>query len=318
MGATAAEGAETAVDNTWEALSISVLASASWRASAEVRSARHGTAGYCPTAQAPYGDSDPRGAAVNPACDATDCLDLHHDLIIRVRNKVLRHRDANPDRPIISLAAFVTKVAKSELIELQRKDRTKMGFPARPTRDDGAAGRVNGALARDHERGAWLVRLFRVMRGYPFGKNHVCASWPLDGLLIEREKFLPGGDLNCIRREIDLVLATARAELGVAWVHDNLITPLMSRAKTAELDVNLSEGETPFEDLAMVGMLRQEYWGFRYQGYSSRAAVRAASQAVCGTSPATEHDLLEAIEVLDPWNHDPWNYEPRATPRRST
>lgn len=54
---------------------------------------------------------------------------------------------------------------RTELVEWHRSARVSQGFPAKPSRSDGVAGRVVLALGEGlpGEHG-WLVALFRIMR----------------------------------------------------------------------------------------------------------------------------------------------------------
>lgn len=276
------------------------IAPATWTATAEARAAQHSPGGYCPTRRVPYGPWDPRGKLVAEACHSSGCFDIFHELLIGVIAKVRRHIELHPGRSIDNLPAFASSVARTEVTELQRTGRTRRGLPAKPTRNDGAAGRINSVLARNPEIGEWLIILFRILRAYPFSRHHVCGSWPIDGLVEERAKYLPGGDTSVVRREIDLVLATATAEAGFDWMYDNLTGPLMSEGVPGELADDLPDAAAvPFADKAMAGLLHRAYWAYRGQGYSRRAALAEASREVCGFVPAIDATMEEILDELE-------------------
>lgn len=246
------------------------------------------------------------GDGVDEACSSSGCLGFFHDLLIRVVHKIRRHHELHPEQPVDNLPGFAAQVARSEITELQRAQRVSRGLPAKPTRNDGVAGRINSVLARDAHTGEWLVTLFRIMRAYPFSHHHVCGSWPIDGLAEERAKFLPGGDARQVRREIDLVLATATAEAGRTWVFNNLVMPLMSHGDHIELTPDQPDPkETNYDDAALATLLREAYWRYRGRGYSSRAALRVASQQVCGIRApinAETDKILNELEAQPPAN----------------
>ena len=284
----------------WGGIDVVRIAPATWTATAEARAAQHSPGGYCPTRRVPYGPADLRAELVADACHSTGCFDIFHDLLVGVVAKVRRHIELHPGQSIDNLPAFASSVARCQVSELQRTGRTRRGLPAKPTRNDGAAGRVNCVLARKPEIGEWLVILFRILRAYPFSRHHVCGSWPIDGLVEERAKYLPGGDRSVVRREIDLVMATATAEAGFAWMYDNLTGPLMSEGVPGELADDVADpAPVPFADKAMAGLLHRAYLDLRGRGYSRRAALAEASREVCGIVPVIDAAMEEILDELE-------------------
>lgn len=293
MGKSVLEPLETR--NLWGDIDIERIAPPTWTATAEARRSRHRTTGFCPTKLAPYGPKDPFGELVGDACRVTGCFDIYHDLLTGVVTKVLRHTESHPHQPIANLAGFVSSVARSELTELQRAERTRRGRPAKPTRNDGVGGRINSVLKRDPVIGEWLEVLFRIMRAYPFSPHHVCGTWPIQGLVEERARYLPGSDGTVVRREIDLVMATATAEAGREWTFDNLTGPLMTEGDHSELSPDAPDCRTVhLTDRAMASQLKDVYWSSRGRGLSPRAALVEASRVVCGKVP----DMSSAVESI--------------------
>ena len=281
----------------WGDIDVEQIAPPTWTATAEARKARHRETGYCPTWRAPYGPQDPLGELVHGVCRNNGCFDIYHDLLAGVVSKVRRHVELHPGQPIDNLPAYVSRVARRELSELQRSGRTRRGLPAKPTRNDGVAGRINSVLRRDPLTGEWLEVLFRILRAYPFSPHHVCGAWPIDGLVEERAKYLPGGSATLVRREIDLVMATATTEAGWDWAYENLTAPLMTEGDPGELPDDAPDPDTVrFADTAMAGRLKDVYWGFRGRGFSARAALTEASREVCGFVPEID-DAMAAILI---------------------
>lgn len=284
----------------WGPIDIVEIAVISWRALSSVRASRHQTNLGCPTVNAPYGPSDLDGRRAHPACESTGCVDLHHDLMLRVQDKLIRHKELNPVARIENLPAFASRVARTELVEMQRAERVKRGYAAKPTRNDGAASRINRVLQHHDELGDWLVALFRILRAYPFSGHRSRVGWPVEGLVEERRKFLPGGDQGTVRREIDVVLACASEEAGRAWVYNNLIGPLLSSGEHLELESDHWDGvASDHEDHVIISQVIEAYWRYRWNGYGRHEGFAAACQEVCQVSPSHESDIGAALDDLE-------------------
>ncbi len=266
---------------SWQGIHVAPVAEAAWSAAHDERSRLHPST-RCPTHNAPYGDKDPWGERLHPQCQTTGCLDLHHELMERMINQVRKSTARAPERTIHRHKAYLSRVATTQLVELSRAARVKLGFPAKPTRDDGAAGRVTRALSEE-PRGPWLVILFRILRAYPFTQNHTTAQWPLGGFAEECGKVLgtPLPTAEEIKADINHVLHVARSLLGNAWVHDNIILPLRSHAPTLELfEEYPSESDTT--DSLMAWQLTATHRKLLAQGMASEDALRRAFKRIYG------------------------------------
>lgn len=275
-------------------------ATAAWQASRELRAARFHPAGACPTRSAPYGAADPQARGTHEICAASGCLDLFHEVTTRVLEKL----DGADLSRVADLAAFAFRIAGRELVEIGRAERTRLGFPARPTRGDGIPGRVNTALREAHaHQGEWLVALFRIMRSYPFSPRHVCGRWPVAGLVHERATILPGeaSSAALVHREIGRVLSIARRVAGHDWVYANLLLPLNAHGSSAELSETLTT-VTPDPETAILGAeLTRTYQRFRLAGLSPQTAFARTSLEVVGLpAPLLTPELTEALEELEP------------------
>lgn len=273
---------------------------AAWRASREERNARFHRGTNCPTRAVPYGPGDPFARRVHDQCAASGCLDLHHDLIARVLTKL----DAL-DRDVLDLDAYTFRIASRELIDLKRAERSGSGFPAKPGRSDGVAGRVIAHLDDHPTHSAWLVALFRILRSYPFSPHHVPGRWPVDGLVDERVKLLPHepGAPAVVRREIAYVLAAARAVAGHDWVYTNITLPLHANGACAELTEFRAGAETgPDAEAAILSArLRTAYQLHRASGLDPASSFARASLEVTGLpAPALTAELAAALAELEP------------------
>lgn len=266
---------------SWQGIRIAPVAEAAWSAAHDERCSRLHRSAYCGTRSAPYGDKDPAGERLHPRCQAAGCLDLHHELMERMITQIRKGTARTPERTI-QHTAYLSRVASTQLVELSRAARVKLGFPAKPTRDDGAAGRVTRALSEE-ARGQWLVALFRMLRAYPF-RNHVTGQWPLNGFAEECGKVLgpPVPTAEEIKADINHVLRVARTILGNAWVHDNVILPLLSHTPTLELfECYPSEGTNTTETL-MAWQLATTHRKLLAQGVASEDALRRAFKRIYG------------------------------------
>lgn len=263
--------------------SLTMLAGPIWLATQQERKAKFHGGFLCPTRTAPYGMDDPDGNRAHEHCHSVGCLDLHHELITRVLEK-LRRLDPVRARAVDNVEAYVYRVAGTELIEWNRALRTARGFPAKPTRSDGIPGRIIDALAL-HPGGPWLVTLFRIMRSYPFSLHHISGRWPVLGLAQEKSVAQSGREvpLDEIRQDIRLVEAIAKRTASPAWVYANLTLPLMANSPSVELlHEHHARSDADPADAVLIAMLRSAYALHRAEGDDPSAAFVAAAREVSG------------------------------------
>ncbi len=280
---------------------LRIVAEAAWNASKEERGARFHQRGTCLTRVAPYGPADPNGQKAHEVCQLAGCLDLLHDLIVRVQQKLA----AGPGLAAVDdLPAYAFRVARNELIELGRSERAALGFPAKPSRSDGVVARVNVALASaGGPRADWFVALFRIMRCYPFSTQHIPGRWPLDGLVLERERHLPDevSTQFVVKSEIQRVLGVATEVAGQAWVYSTITLPLHANGNRRELRDDEPDRDCHDIDHVMGNLLRGAYQAHRMRGLSRTEAFTRASMEVTGCrAPCQTPALRTALADLDP------------------
>lgn len=221
-----------------------------------------------------------------------------HELMSLAVVKIRVQRERHPSTPIANPGAYAERTMRSELVEWHRTARVAQGFPAKPSRSDGVAGRVVLALdgSGPGEHG-WLVTLFRIMRSYPFSPDHVCGRWPVDGLCIERLNYFPDQPVGpeTIRREISLVMAVARRVAGPQWVYDNLVMPLTSNGETCRLPEDWARDEELDLESLLSRWLRTSYLRHRAAGLARHAALRLASLEVTGLEPPEAGPALDLL-----------------------
>ncbi len=285
-------------DDRWSV--TRTLADAAWLTARAERAARFHAHRACPTRVAPYGNRDPNARTVHPMCNNAGCLDLHHELITRVMRKLQAH----PDRSRIhDLGAYAYRVAGTELVELKRAERTAVGFPAKPGRSDGAAGRVEASLKASEADGAWLRTLFGILRSYPFSLGHVSGRWPVEGLATERGRHFPqeADQVSAVRRDIARVMARAADVVGHQWVYDNLTLPLQAGGRPSALleEVHATDADDGVHAL-MGRMLLEAYQRERATGLGQREALALAAYEVTGhIAPPHSRDVMQALRELD-------------------
>lgn len=274
------------------------LAEAAWLASRDERNARGHAGGYCLTRSAPYGAKDPLAASVHPSCRASGCFDLLHELLARVLTKLRISSVAIND-----LGAYAYRVACTELIDLKRSERAALGFPARPTRLDGAAGRVDGALRTvGGARAEWFSALFRILRSYPFTNTHVPGRWPVEGLAVERAHYFPDDcdQIERVRHDIATVIGRATAVAGHAWVYHNLTLPLNAGTAPALLPEAHPAHPVDTVHTLLSRMLWQEYARQRASGHPPQDALERAARAVTGRgAPSLTREVERALAELE-------------------
>ena len=280
---------------------LRIVAEAAWNASRDERGARCHQRGTCPTRVVPYGPADPNGQKANEVCQLAGCLDLLHDLIVRVQQKLKAGSGlAAADDP----SAYAFRVARNELVELGRSERAALGFPAKPSRSDGVVAHVNAALgAVGGPRADWLVALFRIMRCYPFSPQHIPGRWPLDGLVLERERHLPDevSTQLIVRSEIARVLGVATEVAGQAWVYTTVTLPLNANDNRQELRDDHPDPACHNIDEVMGSLLRGAYQAHRMRGLSRDEAFTRASVEVTGRrAPHQTPALRTARADLEP------------------
>jgi len=295
--------ADTTKDARWRDIDIAPLAEAAWHITHAERSARFHRLTSCPTRTAPYGHTDPEGTGLHPACREAGCLDLHHDLLERMVNQLTRDNSRHPGRVIRNLPAYLMRVARSQLSEQKRAERVRIGARAKPTRSDGAPGRV---LARFEGLGdlrrEWLTRLFRIMRSYPFSPTHVPGRWPVDGLIEERAKLSDGHTPTReeIRKDIAFVTETAKRTLGARWVHENLTLPLISNDAFEELREEHAATDINLTDVVLGKQLVGLYQHLRSGALSPTTAFRLAADRIGGRAPdRITPDIFAILKDLD-------------------
>ncbi len=232
-------------------------------------------------------------------CRTNGCLDLHHELLARLLRK-FEQRPIN--QGVANPGGYLHRVAGTELIEFRRSERISLGFPAKPSRTDGAAGRVAKTLAETGgPAGEWLVALFRILRSYPFSANHVPGRWPVEGLADERVSYLPGetDQVAAVRRDIATVVACATNLLGDEWVYHNLTLPL-NTGTTTVLPATIQAVRSDETDALMGRMLWQSYLRHRGAGCDRHMALEFAAREVTGLSaPYASRDICAALDELE-------------------
>lgn len=281
------------------ALGVQQVAEAAWLVAREERSARFHGYGYCPTKVAPYGSADPEASGIRQICRVAGCLDLHHELIARLLKKLGSGFGSAIDNP----GAYGYRTARTELVDLKRRDRTAVGFPAKPTRLDGAAGRVDAALRMANgPDGEWLSILFRILRSYPFSPHHVAGRWPVDGLATERARHFPtdADQVAAVKRDITVVLERAGEIAGHRWVYDNLTLPLNASGIPTELPGNCASDANNDLHALMGRMLWQAYLRERASGLDPHEALDAAAREVTGLgAPAHTQEVKQALAEIE-------------------
>ncbi len=276
------------------------MAEAAWLATRDDRRARVHRNGFCLTKVAPYGGDDPLASRVHDVCRDSGCLDLLHELLARMLAKL------GPDGSATAISdtgAYYYRVATRELVEIKRGERTALGFPAKPTRLDGAAGRVDAALrAGDETSGEWLGSLLRIMLAYPYSPHHVAGRWPVDGLATERAHHYPheADQPDAVRHDIATVLACATDVAGRQWVYDNLTLPLNSSGPSTAIPETMAV-EPRDETHALTGrLLAQAYRKHRAKGLAKRDAFTAAVLEVTGLeAPRHTRAIEQALSELE-------------------
>lgn len=275
-----------------------LLAEFVWFGTATLRRRAHVGAGRptCPTRVAPYSSAV---ATVHQLCRDSDCLGIMHDIYGRVLRRLEQRGESVElvsERP-----GYVRTIVGSQVAEYEREARVRRGLPAKPTRNDGPARRVNEALDECVEAG-WLQTLFRMMRGYACRDGRASSAWPVDAWSNEKSSHdgvLRGIGTTTARTEllkdIRAVIETAGRVAGKAWVNDTILHPLQTCVVPLddEYDRASSQQVQP-ADVVVVSDLRQRFRRLTLAGMPSEAALRQSSLEVLGAEPR-----CAVSEVLD-------------------
>lgn len=279
-------------------MSFSEIAEIIWKVTASERSIHCHKSSCCPTFHAPYGHDDPEGKRISEECVRVGCLDLVHELWEYLETKLEKESVRRSLEQASNPSAYVWQMVATHLKDRRRQDRVRRGFPARPSRTDGSAGRVVKALeAQGGARGDWLVRLFRILRSYPFGPRYVAGYWPITGLIQEYAATGDGAiDESQVLSDINEVLGVAKETLGPAWVHDNLTLPALCNGPTAELCDADHAVDGPSVDRVLSTMLLAAYQRRQQPEKSSDIALREAIKEVCGVDVRITQELRNALD----------------------
>ena len=277
------------------------IANAVWQASAAERAITCHANRHCPTRVAPYSAGDPTGVHVHEACLSSGCLDLVHELLLRVMSALERRQTSQNGGGITNLGGYVARIVGTAIVDMRREERVRRGFPAKPGRNDGAPGRVIKRLqAEPGVRGQWLPRLFRIMRQYPFSPQRVPGHWPIAGLIAEHALMSDQrvADEAEIRQDITYVTRIAADVLGAAWVHDNLTTPLACSSGVEQLQE--ADGVVPpaTDEQCLAALVLSSYQGLLRKGVLRDDALHEAVKRVCGVDIDVTDELHDAMKEL--------------------
>ncbi|MFC5262304.1 hypothetical protein ACFPJ1_09285 [Kribbella qitaiheensis] len=279
------------------------LAELVWFGTATLRHRAHAVVGqaHCPTRGVPYAET---GGKVHQFCLDVGCLGIMHEIYARSIQRLSDRREAAA--PVLDLLGYARRIVSSQVSEYERHGRVRRGLPAKPTRNDGVAARINSALdgqaADDHGR-IWLRTLFRMMRGYACRDNRASAVWPLD--VWSTEKSTVDGVLRSIgasstraelSKDIQLVLATAEKVAGRRWMDDAILHPLQTFVTPLTEDHQrlLAAAQADPADVVSVAELRGRFRSLMLAGASAQEALDRSADEVLGRRPSCEVD-----EVLD-------------------
>ena len=286
------------------------LAGVVWWGTQTLRVRAHAARGAsrCPTRSAPYGHADPFAQQVNLRCWEDGCLGIVHAIYAATVDRLAR-REGSDQQAVADRMRYARAVVASQVAELDRARRVARGLPARPTRNDGIAGRINEALGgatADPTQVRWLVQLFRMIRGYVCRDNRTSTAWPTDAWAAEKclvDGGVRGLGTEGVRQEIlddiHTVLATAQRVAGRAWVSDSILHPLMSVVGplTDEFAQHLPARDLDSAEQALLRQFTTRYAAHRRRGQHPAGAFRTASLEVFGQEPSG--DLRDIIVDLE-------------------
>ena len=286
------------------------LASVVWWGTHTLRVRAHAARGasLCPTRFAPYGHADPLAQQANLRCWEDGCMGIVHSIYAATSDRLARR--AGSDRQAVAdRMRYARTVVASQVAELDRGRRVARGLPARPTRNDGTAGRINEALdaaAAGPTEARWLVQLFRMIRGYVCRDNRTSTTWPTDAWAAEKcraDGGVRGLGTDAVRQEIlddiHTVLSEAQRVAGRAWVNVSILHPLMAVVGplTDEFAQQLPGSDPDPAEQALLRQFMTRYAAYRRRGQHPAGAFRTASLEVFGQEPSG--DLRDVIVDLE-------------------
>ena len=293
-------------DRSWPDWGI--LCEVVWQASALNRRSMHAAVSGrgCPGGRGPYG-ADRATGSPRVECANAGCLDFYHDLLLACHQRLEGACQAGWREPD-DLRRYAFVVATRTIVDLKRRHRVRLGFPARPGRQDGPARRVVTALCHQRPSEAeWLTALFRMVREYAHTLDRTLADWPVDRWAREKTAYdgitRESTQLNRreIRADIAEVLTTAAGVLGPDWVVASILAPLRRGARAASIDdapppavvVDLTE-------MVLCRSLRTSYLAARSAGVSATEAYRTAAGAVARIDdPPVTPEVRSLLRELD-------------------
>ncbi|RRD49381.1 hypothetical protein [Arachnia propionica] len=279
-------------------ISLPEIAEIVWHTTAAWRATTCHDGTYCPTKRAPYGHGDPGAVMMAEECRRKGCLDLVHELLMHVETSLTKESVQRNLEGVAKVGGYIRTMVTTHMSDMRRKERVKRGFPAKTNRDDGAPGRVNAVLrTTEGERGEWLVQIFRILRSWPFGANHVAGHWPVSGLTQEYLKNHKDPiDEAQVLADIRKVLQVAKEVLGATWVHDHLTLPSHSNGPAEALSDTSALAEPPTTDHALATMLVSAYDRLQRKGASDDEALMRAIKEIYGVEVRITREIREAVQ----------------------
>jgi hypothetical protein len=289
------------------------LAEIVWSGTASLRVRAHAAAGdtRCRTRIAPY--SDNLGATPHQACRDTGCLGIMHEIYARTASRLFQSGERNSH--IANRLAYARRIVATQIADFDRERRVARGLPARPTRNDGIAGRINQAMdsiCSDSEASTWLTTLFRMIRGYVCRDNRSSGAWPLDIWAGEKSR-IDGcmrlvGSASAraeITADIRQVLAIAEKVAGRSWVNASILHPLLTYTTPltgAVCDTVTARQPHPVE-LISADDLRQRFWTLVSGGLDAQSSWVRAARDVMGRDPVSDvTDILDDLLPATKWS----------------
>ncbi|TDW66196.1 hypothetical protein EV653_6218 [Kribbella pratensis] len=227
-----------------------------------------------------------------------------HDVYVRAIQRLRARREGNS--PTLERMGYARTIVSSQVSELERDGRVGRGLPAKPTRNDGIAARINAALdgvAVEEQERLWLRTLFRMMRGYVCRDDRHSAVWPVD--VWAGEKSRVDGGLRVIgavstraelAADIRLILSTAEQVAGRRWVDNSILHPLLTFVGplTEDHKRELAAPAPDPADVVAVAELRTRFRSLMREGASAQEALDRSVSEILGRRPA-----CNVREVLD-------------------
>jgi hypothetical protein len=306
------------------------LAELVWYGTAELRRRAHVAVGqtWCPTRGVPYsgGGAD----NVHQLCRDAGCLGIMHDVYARAIQRMRARREEHS--PTMERMGYARTVVSSQVADLERDGRVGRGLPAKPTRNDGIAARINSALdgvAGEERERLWLRTLFRMMRGYACRDDRRSAVWPVDVWAGEKSRvdgvlrvIGTAGTRTELTADIRLVLGTAEQVAGRRWVDDSILHPLLTFVGplTEDHQRELAAPVVDPTDVVAVAELRARFRSLMQEGASAQEALDRSAAEILGRRPAC--NVRDVIDDLLTSEGEPGQDQPMPRPsarrRRST